>query len=353
MAKQKVQDEQEFDLYVGGEPDPDLEEEEELDRGDTLVDEMTAEPSEEEGEEEGEEEPEEGEEEGEEEPEEEGEGEGEEEPEEEGEGEGEEEPEEVEEEAPKPTPNIPKHRFDEVNNRRKAAEAKTKQLEEELARLRGEASEAEKFDFDTKEEEYMSAVVDGDFAMAKARRSEIRRAEQDVYQARSAITKQEAIQQTQADLDFQTAVAELESQYPQFNYRDESSYDEQATQEALQLFRAYSNMGTLPPGECMRQAVDLMASKYGYKPVEASEGEQEQEPEQEQEQEQEPAPKPKKRKPPRHRVNKKAAAQSQPPLPSAGVPGDSQSSNITTMTEDEFDALPEAKKAELRGDLVY
>ena len=235
----------------------------------------------------------------------------------------------------KPDHKIPKARFDEVNLKRKAAEARLQQLEEELARLKNPAS-AESFDFDAKEEEYMAAVVDGEFAKAKAIRAEIRQAEQEALRAEAAKVKTEAVTQTQLELDFKTTVTELEAKYPAFNSRVEA-FDEDATNEVLELHNAYMQMGKYPtPSDSLRAAAELIALKYGVTSPAAD-----------------PAPTPTKPAPAVADVKKKAAiAAEQPSIPQSGAPGTPSAPSIATMTEEEFDALPESKKAELRGDLM-
>lgn len=318
----------EENVYVGGEPDEDLEADlAGLDRGDMLEDEA---PAEEVAKEPEAEEPAEPETEGATESESEGE-----------EAEEAEEPEEAEQKRPqRESHRIPKQRFDEVNTRRQTAEARVKQLEEELKRVQGSSEGVEAFDFDAKEEEYMSAVVDGEFAKAKAVRAEIRRAEQETYRTQVAQAKGEAVTQTQVELDFQSTVKELEQKYPALNYRDQEHYDELATQEALELHRAYMQMGKYQtPSESLRAAVDLISVKYG---LDAPEPDVPPE-----------APK----APPRAKAataerKKAAAAQAQPKIPSAGSPGTPAVADVATMSDEEFDALPESKKAELRGDLM-
>lgn len=237
----------------------------------------------------------------------------------------------------KPDHKIPKARFDEVNLKRKAAEARLQQLEEELARLKNPAS-AESFDFDAKEEEYMAAVVDGEFAKAKAIRAEIRRAEQEALRAEAAKVKTEAVTQTQIELDFKHTVTELEAKYPAFNSRAET-FDEDATNEVLELHNAYMQMGKYPtPSDSLRAAAELIALKYGVVAPQAPSSEAE------------PPAAP--AKPVADAKKKAAIAATQPSIPQSGAPGTPSAPSITTMSEEEFDALPESKKAELRGDLV-
>ena len=92
---------------------------------------------------------------------------------------------------PKTENRIPKSRFDEVNERRKLAEKRLAELE---AKEAAEAAARQgDFDFDGKEEEYMHAVVDGDFAKAKQIRTEIRNAEKTLFQSEATSGDQKTV----------------------------------------------------------------------------------------------------------------------------------------------------------------
>lgn len=75
---------------------------------------------------------------------------------------------------------IPKKRFDEVNQRRKAAEDKLAQIERENKATQ-QAQDAT-YDFDAKEKEYLDLVLDGKTEEAIALRKEIRAAERTEFQ---------------------------------------------------------------------------------------------------------------------------------------------------------------------------
>jgi hypothetical protein len=250
-------------------------------------------------------------------------------------------PAESEEGAPKrqpPNARIPKSRFDEVNARRKAAEARAKELEEELARAREPQAPVSEFDFSAKEEEYMAAVVDGNFEKAKTVRAEIRQAEHEAFRIEAQRTQSAAVSQTKAELDLRTTIQELEEMYPALNSKNEETYDDLATQEVLELHNAYLQMGKYPsPADSLRAAAELIAVKYGLNGPETEDVE-------------EPAAPPARRAPAETKAERKAAvAASQPRLPTVGsaVGG---TPSIADLSEAEFDALPESKKAELRGD---
>ena len=244
----------------------------------------------------------------------------------------------------KPAENrIPKSRFDEVNNRRKAAEQRVRELEERMQAMRGEMKDISDFDFEAKEREALELAVDGEFEKATKVRAEIREAERALFMQQAAQIKQEAVQATQGEITFKAAVQELEALYPQFNVNDEGNFDGAATEEALQLHRFLLSQGSFAsPGDSLREAVRVTALRYGYAPVTQEEAP--------------PGTAPPVQQPRRKAVSQRAKqqhAQQQPRFPASGsAAADPGPRSILDLTEEEFDALPEAKKRELRGDLM-
>lgn len=234
---------------------------------------------------------------------------------------------------------IPRSRFNDVNERRKAAEQRAQALEQQINSLK--SPPAANFDFDAKEKEYMEHVIDGKLDEANAIRNEIRAAERDYYRQEATQLKQEAAQYTQHEMDFKQTVAELESAYPAFNPNNEETYDTEATQEALELHQAFMQTGRYAsPASSLRAAVELVAVKNGLAPTEA-----------ESPAEEAPKPAPSKKQTAMKKA-KEAIAETQPPIPGSGSAGTPAAIDVLKISEDEFDALPESKKAELRGDFV-
>lgn len=239
-------------------------------------------------------------------------------------------------------PRIPKSRFDEINNKYKAErEAKEALLAEREAKS---AATEGTFDFDAKEQAYMEAVVDGKFDEAKKIRAEIRAAETAEYEAKAKAFADQAgkrsVSETQVQLDFKAAVSELESQYPLLNPEVEG-HNEAAIEEVVELRDVYIARG-MTPANALRKAVKLVATDYG---IEAA-GEAA------------PAPEPTKPaisdKPtdPKTVKQKVAAAKAQPPSSSVGKGAASEEPiDIFSMSEDEFDKLPDRVLAKMRGDL--
>lgn len=233
---------------------------------------------------------------------------------------------------------IPFERFQQVNERRKAAEERAKQLELENSRLRGEAAVPE-FDFDAKEEAYMAAVVDGRFDEAKAIRKEIRGAEQLAVRAVADQVRAETPALTEQQMRFQQVVADMESEYPALR-SGTSTANEAAINETVELRDMFINSG-YTPADALLKASLMVAATYG---LEASSAASVAPPAP-------PAPAPEPRK--TNVARNVAVATQQPPAMVVGKPASAEAAfDVFQAGEDEFAALPESTKRRLRGDEV-
>lgn len=248
---------------------------------------------------------------------------------------------EVEEEvepAPEPKPEarmIPKQRFDEVNERRKAAERRNAELE--AAAKAADPANAVDFDFDSKEEEYAKLVLDGDLDQAKSVRREIRSAEQKAYEVMADTRAKKVQSDVQVVQDFNAMVVEMSTTFPVFD-PDAEIYDKELVDEAVEMQKGYVERGYLPAA-ALRKAASYVARANGYAPV----GEQ---PLAAAEPEAKPKPVAKKLD-----LQKKLdAAAKQPPMQAGRGMGEEGEFDLDSIPEDEFDALPESKLRALRGD---
>ena len=237
---------------------------------------------------------------------------------------------------------VPKSRLDEVLAKQKALE---KQLDDLKAQKQepGEAPSA--YAFDEKEVEYQNLVLDGESQKAAALRKEIRAAEraQLEYELTSKIG--ESVSQSQQATALQQAASQLEDNFPVFN-RNSDQYNEDYTQEVIDLRDAFIVKGENPVA-ALTKAAKFVLREYDLvdmgEPAAAPSLSAETAPRLD-----EVAKK-------RAEVSRKLkAAESQPPE----MPGESSSArgekslDIASMTEDEFNALPEATLRRLRGDLM-
>ena len=262
----------------------------------------------------------------------------------------EEEGEEAEEPADEPESKqstvIPKSRFDAINERRKQAEREAadlrRQLEErsqQSTREQPAQEQAPAFDFDAKEQEYMEAVVDGDFDKAKQIRGEIRQAEKAEFE-RVATEKAErttSVSKQQADLD--ASIKAAEDTYPELNPTSEG-FDSVLVDEVADLMGGWVRSGKYTPAQAMDKAVKTVAKLYDL----GGEAKQELQTEK-------PSLREKTSIKEEVRKKTKAAAATPPAMDKAGEGVAKEIKvDINDLSEDEFDALPESKLRELRGD---
>ena len=249
----------------------------------------------------------------------------------------EEEP-EVEEKAAK-KPMVPKARLDEVLAKQKALQ---KQLDEINAANEKAEEAPESYDFDAKEVEYQNMVLDGETDKAVALRREIRKAEREQLEYEMRQEMSQTVNQDRQMTALQQAANAMEDAYPVFD-RNSDDFNEDMTNEVVELRDAFIMKGY--------EAVDALskAVKYVVKDHDLDQA-----------QESAPSLAGKAQKSDelakkRAQVSKKLkAAEAQPPE----LPGESSSNHgekgldLSTMTEEEFDALPEATLRRLRGDIL-
>ena len=244
----------------------------------------------------------------------------------------------VEEKAAK-KPMVPKARLDEVLAKQKALQ---KQLDEINAANEKAEEAPESYDFDAKEVEYQNMVLDGETDKAVALRREIRKAEREQLEYEMRQEMSQTVNQDRQMTALQQAANAMEDAYPVFD-RNSDDFNEDMTNEVVELRDAFMMKGY--------EAVDALskAVKYVVKDHDLDQA-----------QESAPSLAGKAQKSDelakkRAQVSKKLrAAEAQPPE----LPGESSSNHgekgldLSTMTEEEFDALPEATLKRLRGDIL-
>ena len=248
---------------------------------------------------------------------------------------------EVEEPAPKkPSVTVPKSRLDEEIAKKKALQ---KRLDELEAQKTPPEDAPEAFDFDKSEIEYQQLVLDGESEKAAALRQQMRVAErqQIAYEMRKEMT--DTVTKNAQETALATAAQELEAAYPVFDQNSES-FNQELTQEVVELRNAFMAQD-YDAVDALNKAVNFVVKTNDLAPIsdETPALAQTSKPPQ--------ATTDKKRK----EVSRKLkAAESQPPE----MPGESSASrgekavNVDNMTEDEFNALPDATLKRLRGDLM-
>lgn len=245
-----------------------------------------------------------------------------------------------EEEAAKPNGMIPKARFDEVNNAKKAAEQREATLLAEIEALRkGEVKpEAVKEavaeaapEVSALEDQYTDALMDGDRDKARELRMQI-----------NAIIRDSAVQeiehrtsQATESNNINAAAAAVIEQYPEFNDAGEHANAE-AIGELVEMRDFFIAAKGMSPAEAITKAAEKVARMYGLGA------------------EAEPADE---TKPVDDRTvvaikrgAKIAASQPSTAAVGVGTRQDAAKVNIQTMSEEQFEALPEAEKKRMRGD---
>ncbi|MCH1580251.1 MAG: hypothetical protein L7S55_06055 [Luminiphilus sp.] len=238
----------------------------------------------------------------------------------------------------KPNHMVPKKRLDEVLGKLKASQ---KELEEMKKATTPPPDAPEAYDFDAKEAEYMNLVLDGREKEAVALRQQIRAAEKTQLEWEMGQKMQQTVSNNQTATALQRAASEIESSFPIFD-KNSDQYDEGMTQEVIELRDAFIIKGDDPVEALSRAAAfviksnDMLSNEEGSTLGGSA------------------APKVDEVSKKRAEVTKKLnQAKAQPPE----LPGESSSSrgekpiNLATMSEEEFNALPDATLKRLRGDL--
>lgn len=253
-----------------------------------------------------------------------------------------EEAEEEEIEAPKASKKatmVPKARLDEVLSKQKALQ---KQLDDIHEANQKSAEAPEDYDFDSKEVEYQNMVLDGETEKAVGLRREIRKAERSQLEYEMRQEMSQTVQQDRQATALQIAATAMEQAYPEFDSRSEQ-FDEAMTSDVVELRDAFIMKGYDPVGaleKAVRYVVkdnDLVESGQSAPSLAGAK------------------PKVDELAKKRAQVSRKLrAAEAQPPE----LPGESSSSHgekgldLNSLSEEEFDALPEATLRRLRGDIM-
>jgi hypothetical protein len=232
----------------------------------------------------------------------------------------------IDEKTPK-EPMIPKSRLDQVLQKQKALE---KQLQEAQNPAPEAIEKAPEYDFDVKEQEYQTLVLEGDQDKATKLRAEIREAEKQQMMFEMQSRMGHTVKRSQEEADLLAKAAEVEAKYPALD-QNSATFDEPKAKEVLELRDAYIIQG-YQGADALDKAVNLiMPSPVDEKtldPVEQKVVEKKKV----------------------ANVNKKiAAAESQPPA-MKGKNKTEKKVDINTLSIDEFDALPAETLKRMRGD---
>lgn len=153
---------------------------------------------------------------------------------------------------------IPKKRFDEVNQRRKAAEDKLAQIERENKAT--QQAHGATYDFDAKEKEYLDLVLDGKTDDAIALRKEIRAAERAEFQRVATEQAQTVSKHATVQERIQEITARYESEYDVFDPESEH-YSEDVLDDLQSLYSGYGQSGKFTDAAAAFEAAILKTLK--------------------------------------------------------------------------------------------
>ncbi len=245
---------------------------------------------------------------------------------------------------------IPKSRFDEVNQRRKAAESKLARYEAE-ERVRAEQRERERVDredqavkdavaaretmLDELNDRYTELLSENKLDEAKQVRREVSKLEREIAREEAEVASQYMSQETVEQVELNKVIDGLEKDYPEFNpAEDNEKYNDELVQATLALRTGYEiNEGLSASQAMLKAARTIMGRRTRGKPGSDDANAA------------------------AIQRGLKAAEQQGADLDnvgkdsdSAGVKGDLPDPN--KLTFEEFEALPESKKARMRGDFA-
>ena len=243
---------------------------------------------------------------------------------------------EVVAEAPAKKPMVPKARLDEVLQKQKALQ---KQLDDMREAQKPAEDAPDEYAFVEKEMEYQNLLLDGEAEKAAALRAEIRKAERTQIEYEMSQKMTETVSYNQQANALQQAADALESEFPTFN-RKSDQFSEELTNEVVELRDAFIIKGENPVA-ALSKAAKFVISENGLVDNTPSLAGK--------------APKSDELAKKRAQVSQKLkAADAQPPeLQGEGTATRGEKAlDLSNMSEDEFDALPEATLRRLRGDII-
>lgn len=244
-------------------------------------------------------------------------------------------------EDPAPAPKgIPKHRFDEVNERRKAAEEENARLKAQIEAGKPPEGDEEPYDVRAGEKEYMDMLLDGDTDGALAKREEIDAAKEAKWKADTQTATKSELSTDAENSELMSLSREAETMFDVFN-PDHEDYNQHLLNKVLTFMKGYESSGEMSRGDAFVAGLADVVEMFDLMPPE-------------EDADADPEPKPTGKK----KVDKrKAKLREQAHVPVAGEGAASADNgavapDIETMTDEEMDALPEKTLARMRGDFV-
>lgn len=250
---------------------------------------------------------------------------------------------------------IPKARFDEAVGKereaREAAERRAAELERQLnASTQQQAQSTAVAELEASiealEAKHAELLLDGDTAGAAKVMKDIRMSERQIARAESEAIVNQRTSQALESQRVNTAVARLEADYAPLN-PDSEAYDGDLVELVLSKQRTLIQQQGMAPSEALTLAASTVMKRFGTQttPVEPDEKGLA------------AAKQLADRKADQVKKNLATAGKQPPSMKDSGLDSDKAGQtgklpNVSQMTTEEFNALPESTKAKLRGDFV-
>jgi hypothetical protein len=226
-------------------------------------------------------------------------------------------------------PMIPKSRFDEVLAKQRALQKKLEEATNPVETI----EKAPEYEFEAKEVEYQQYVLNGDTEKAAALRAEIRNAERQQMMFEVQNKMGQSVQQSTELVALQNKAAELATKYSVLD-ETHAEFNKEITQEVLDLRDAFVVQG-YTGADALDKAAKYVMAPYDkpaspkVDPVQTKVAQQKQV----------------------ANTNKKLeAAESQPPSMKPGTQKVEKKVDISLLSSDEFEALPDETLRRMRGD---
>lgn len=227
---------------------------------------------------------------------------------------------------------VPKERLDKVlaRNRELEAELARKNVASSTTETKG-AKEVKAFDFDAAEEAYQDAILEGDKTKAKELKSQMRDAERAQLKAELAKETGTDSKRDRVNEAILRATSDIEQNFPVLD-SNSKLYNKEIADEMVETYTGLVASGK-DPLAALEKALKITVKMHDLVDEDAEE---------------DPTPK-------KDVKDKLAAAKKQPPKMPASERSkkkdlDADDIDISTLTEEEFDALPEAVLRKMRGD---
>lgn len=236
---------------------------------------------------------------------------------------------------------IPKDRFDEVNERMKKAEGKVESLEKQLETVVEEKvvePEPEPYDYAANDKAAMDAMLEGNSEKYAELQKEGRDAIRDETLREAKKLARQGDDDLKDTLTFEEAGSVIEADYPAF-IKDTEVYNHDAYEDLMDLYVGYAKSGKYTRVQALQKAAESSARLHGLSKTTNSEAE---------------VPDNVVEIKPTDVKAKAKVANGQPPAMEEKAAGESEEPklDINSMSDEEFESMPESTKKRARGDFL-